>query len=279
MVLFEMLRLFSSKNKRIICIMIITFLSAIFSVKNVNLILQMSNLMPDGSTLTISDYIIGIFNSSQLIMFFVFPLLISILTGDIIISDFNDGIVNCIFIRMKNRFDYVFNKVITITIISIMFTAMLIVISFIVGFLFNIPLANGKYHFVFLASIYNNISHTAIYIITILMFILGLIFISLMTILISLYTKSSTLAIGLIVIIGFLHNVLYVIDSDILLWMPFSQYILGLHSLFAPFGIPIDFFTPQFSIIYLFLGISVLILLIYRKINKSDINDMRLEKC
>ena len=98
MVLFELLRLFNSKNKRIICTIIIMFLSAIFSVKNVNLILKMSNLMPDGSNLTIGDYIIGIFNSSQLIMFFVFPLLISILAGDLIISDFNDGIVNFLFL-------------------------------------------------------------------------------------------------------------------------------------------------------------------------------------
>ncbi len=279
MVLFELLRLFNSKNKRIICTIIIMFLSAIFSVKNVNLILKMSNLMPDGSNLTIGDYIIGIFNSSQLIMFFVFPLLISILAGDLIISDFNDGIVNYIFIRIKSRFDYVLNKIITIAVISIIFTILLIVISFIVGFLFDMPLISGKYHFVFLASEYNNISHLTVYILTILIFIQGLIFISLMTILITLYTKSSTLAIGLIIIIGFIHNVLYVINSDILVFMPFSQYIVGLHSFFDPFGIPIDFFTPQFSVIYLFLGISLLTLLIYRKINKSDINIMRLEKC
>ena len=152
-------------------------------------------------------------------------------------------------------------------------------ISFIVGFLFDMPLISGKYHFVFLASEYNNISHLTVYILTILIFIQGLIFISLMTILITLYTKSSTLAIGLIIIIGFIHNVLYVINSDILVFMPFSQYIVGLHSFFDPFGIPIDFFTPQFSVIYLFLGISLLTLLIYRKINKSDINIMRLEKC
>lgn len=279
MVLFELLRLFSSKKKRIICTIIIIFISVIFSVKNVNLILQMSNLMPQGSQLTMGDYIIGIFNSSQLIMFFVFPLLIAILTGDLIISDFNEGIENCIFIRMKSRFDYVLNKIITIAIISIIFTILLIVISFIVGFLLGMPLASGKYHFVFLASKYNGISDLSIYLFSILFFIQGLIFVSLMTILISLYTKSATLSIGMIIIIAFVHNILYVISSDILVFMPFSQYILGLHSFFEPFGIPINFFTPQFSQIYLFLGIIILTLLIYRKINKSDINIMRLEKC
>ena len=67
----------------------ILFLSALFAKNQVYTFMDLSELIPDGAILTVVDYLFGMLNAPQFFMFFVFPVLFSLLTSDLIVADIN----------------------------------------------------------------------------------------------------------------------------------------------------------------------------------------------
>lgn len=278
MLSFEILMYFKKNKVKILIITFLLILASIFSKKNVYNLLYLSDLLPDDYKLTFPDYLIGILNSTQLIMFFIFPVLFSILVSDIINSDYNNGLINFILPRIDKRSHYVICKCIIVFILSIFFTCLVFLTALFVAVLFNIPFTNIKYHYIFEFISQIDTSLIMTYFTMISTFIFGLTFIGLLTLVVSTYTGSSGIAVGFIIILGFVHNAFYVVGSDLIVWLPFSQYILGLHNQFVPFGYSVSYFNMKFSNAYIFFGIILMVLLLGLKIRKTEIINLRGER-
>lgn len=278
MLLFEISMYFKRNKVKLLIITFLLILASIFSKTNVYNLLYFSNLLLDNAVLTFPDYLIGILNSVQFIMFFVFPVLFSILVSDIINSDYHNGFINLILSRIKKRSYYIIIKCTMVFLLSILFACLVFLAAFLVAIIFNIPFSNNKYHYIFQIISKTDGAILMIYMSMISIFIFGLTFIGLLTLVIAVYTGSAGIAVGFIIILGFVHNAFYVISNDLLVWLPFSQYIVGLHNHFAPFGISVSYFTMNFSNIYIFLAIVLMILLFGVKIRKIEINNIRGER-
>ncbi|MCU9809625.1 hypothetical protein LEQ06_16585 [Paraclostridium sp. AKS46] len=253
---------------KIIAVWIVLVLIGLYSLKNVKLILELSKLIDSSDKITMNDYILGVFNSFQFVMTFIFPILFSILVSDLIISDYREAHINMIFTRVNSIFIYVIKKCIFICILAVAFTLSLILILLGIAFFMDLSFSGKSNHYVYLYFNFINKSYTYIYLHTIAMFLIGLIFIGLLTILISVYTKNSAISVGLIVLIGYVHNVFYILSSKWISVLPFSQYIVGVHKELYPFGIPLSYFTQKFSITYMLVGSIFIVILILRKLKK-----------
>ncbi|HHT7143186.1 TPA: hypothetical protein ACTZ34_005143 [Bacillus cereus] len=265
---FELLKYFNKYKVRIVIVCLLLGVTCIYSKHNVSELLTLMNLLPNGTGLTAHDYLIGMFNSAQFIMFFVFPVLFSILIADIINADFDDGYINLVLPRINNRFNYIWTKCNIVFFVAILFTSIIILLGMTISVIFKLPFSDENHHFLFTMS--NNPSVLMTYISTIFTFICGLTFIGMLTLVIAMYTQSSAVAIGSIIVLSFVHNAFYVGSSNLLIWLPFSQYIVGLHSHFVPFGIPVRYFTVMFSNIYILIGILLMLILLTKKINTME---------
>lgn len=272
MISFEVSKYFKKNKLRLLIVTFLLILFSIFSKNNIYNLLYLSNLLPDGAVLTFPDYLVGIVNSAQFIMFFAFPVLFSILVSDIINSDYDNGFINLIFPRIKERFYYIITKCTIVFLLAILFTGLVFLTALFVGIIFDIPFISTKYHYIFELIEKTNGSSLMMYMSMVSTFVFGLTFIGLITLVISIYTGSAGIAVGFIIILGFVHNAFYVTNSNLLALLPFSQYIIGLHNNFGPFGIPVSYFTINFSNIYILLGIILMILLLGIKIRKTEIN-------
>lgn len=274
MLLFEISRFIRKSKIRIVIVVLLLLLASVFSKNNVYELLRVSNLLPDNAVLSVPDFLIGILNSTQFVMYFIFPVLFSILIADIITADFNERLINFILPRLKNRFQYIITKCTMVFLMSILFTCFVFITALLVAVSFNMPFNHNKYHYIFLITAKSGGSMFITYMSMVTTFIIGLTFIGLITLVVSFYTRSAGVAIGVIIILSFIHNAFYVVSSDLIIWLPFSQYIVGLHNHFAPYGIPVRYFTMHFSNIYLFVGIALMIVLLILKIRKVDINNV-----
>lgn len=264
MFLFELKRYFNKNYKRCIIIAFCVLGASLYSLTNIPLLFLDKNMV-----LNLQNYIIGEFNSTQFIMFITFPILFSILVADLISADFDSGYINLILPRVKSRLNYIACKFFMVLFISVLFTALILIFKVVVALIIGMPFNGELYVYVFMMLKNNNILN--IYLYTMLYFISGLTLIGMLTILISLYIKSAGVSIGIIVLIGFLHNVFYIMRWDSIALLPLSQYILGLHNEFAPFGIGSSYFTLKFSFVYMWVSILIIFIFILNKVKKHDI--------
>ncbi|MCJ7841736.1 ABC transporter permease [Lederbergia sp. NSJ-179] len=271
--LFEVTKYLNNHWKRLSVITGILILTAIFSKKNVYVLLELYDLVPEGAILTVQDYLVGLFNSAQFVMFFIFPVLFAVLIADLITVDFDDGFIHMILARAESRFHYIITKCGVILMMAVLFTCLVIATALLVATVFRIPFSGDRYHYLFLAD--HNASSLFIYFIILSSFILGLTFIGMLTLVLSVYTRGAGVAVGVMILLGFIHNVFYVIDSPFLLWLPFTQYVVGIHEAYAPFGIPVSYFTSAFSSLYLLIGIIFTFGLLMGKMRSCDINRVR----
>lgn len=268
MIKYELKKYIHKNYIQIIGVLFVLLLIGLYSLKNVKLILELCNLIDYKSKLTVNDYILGVFNSYQFVMTLLFPILFSILVSDLIVSDYREGYIDMILTRVDSIFMYIAKKCIIISILAIAFTLSLVLILLGISFFAGLSFNERSSHYVYLYFNFINKSNIYIYIYTIVMFCVGLIFIGLLTILISIYTKKPAISVGLVVLIGYIHNVFYVLLNKGISLLPFSQYIVGLHKEFYPFGMPSSYFTQTFSIIYMIIGSIFIVILLLRKLKK-----------
>lgn len=266
MIKYELFRYIHKNYIRIIGVIFVLILIGLYSLKNVQLLLELSGLINSMNKINIHDYIIGTFNSFQLVMSFGFPVLFSILVSDLIMSDYKNGYIDMIFTRVDSIFNYVIKKCIFTFFIAVGFTLSFIVIVLGISLFSNLRIDESSSHYIF--KLYSENSYIYIYMKTILKFLTGLTFIGLLTILISVCTKNSAISVGIIVIMAFIHNVLYVLGSELISLLPFTQYIVGLHHEFYPFGVSLSYFTQSFSDIYMIVGSIFIAIIILIKLKK-----------
>lgn len=267
MLFFEIRKYLNTKYYRIIAVLFVAFIFLLTNRTNVSVL-----FIPEGSRLNIHDYIIGCFNSTQFIMFCVFPMLFAVLTSDLITSEINDKYIHFIIPRMNNRLNYLLNKFILMMLIAIFFTICILIFQIIISIIFDYGGVDRQlFNPVF--SLLNKHSLLYIYLLTIIYFILGLILVGLISILLSLYFNKAVLVVGSIFFISIIHNALLVTgDKFILQFMPFSQYIVGFHNNFSGYTLDSKNFSLKFSIIYYSVSIPILIFLIIRNFKNRDIS-------
>ncbi len=273
MMTFEIAKYLRRYWKRLAVVTGILILNAIFNKKNVYILLELLGLIPEGAVLTVPDYLVGLFNSAQFVMFFIFPVLFAVLIADLITADFDDGLIYLILSRVESRFHYLIAKCAIVFLMAIVFTCLVVITVLFVAAVFRIPFSGETYHYLFLADL--SVSSTLTYVMILTTFILGLTFIGMLTLVISVYTSGAGIAVAVIILFGFIHNIFYVLGSHFLLWLPFTQYVVGMHARYAPFGISVPYFTNTFSSMYLIIGIIISFGLMMRKMRSSDINRVR----
>jgi len=254
---------------RIFIVIVLLCLVAMFSVRNVYGFMRMSNLLLETDVFTIADYIIGIFNSAQFVMYFIIPVSFSILVSDLMRSDFDESIARFILIRNQNRNVYLIEKCKMIMTLAILYTFVMIMIAVIVALVFRVSLVGENHHYLFLAF---NGNVLRVFIMVISTFILGLFFIGVVVLALSIYTKSAGIAVGIIILIGFAHNIFYVIGAHTTLaWLPFSQYMIGHYNAFSPFGLDVPYFNGLFANLYMITGSGLFLGVIMYKLKKMEI--------
>ncbi|MCL1990928.1 MAG: hypothetical protein FWG67_08580 [Defluviitaleaceae bacterium] len=269
MINFEILRYLKCKWIRILLVICLLFVTAAFSVQNVYRFLIMSELLTAYDLFTISDYIVGTFNSAQFMMYFILPVLFSILVADIISADLDENLDQFFFTRLDNRLSYVFVKIKMIILFAIVFTILFLAVLLITGSFYHISFTTNHHHYLFLA---NQRHHVWVYLYVASFFILGLILIGMIVVTLSIYLKNAGVSVGIIVLLGFMHNIFYVIGFDgVLAWLPFSQYLFGHRNYFMPFGLDVPYFTTLFSLMYMIGGSGILSILMTKKIRNMDI--------
>lgn len=273
---FEIAKYLRHCWKRLAVVTGILILNAIFNKKNVYTLLELLDLIPEGAVLTVQDYIVGLFNSAQFVMFFIFPVLFAVLIADLITADFDDGFIYLVLSRLESRFHYLITKCAIVFLMAIIFTCLVVITALFVVAVFRIPFSGETYHYLFLAD--QRASSIMTYVMILTTFILGLTFIGMLTLVISVYTRGAGIAVAVIILLGFIHNIFYVLGSPFLLWLPFTQYVVGMHANYAPFGISVPYFTNAFSSAYLIIGIIFSFGLMMWKIRSSDINKARTSK-
>lgn len=249
---------------------IILFLSALFAKSQVYTFMNLSELIPDGAVLTVIDYLFGMLNAPQFFMFFIFPVLFSLLTSDLITADINNNYISYLLSRYSSRKDYLLTKYKLIVYLAITFTIMTIGISVVTWIIIGVPVRGEIFHYIFLEAKYNDKSIFIISANIILRFIIGLIMIGFISVFLSILFNR-IVAIGFIVILGYLHNAFYVTTSLGIITLPFTQYVYGLQYLYSPFGIPIHFFNSLYSITYMIIMITVIGIFILNSFKKLEL--------
>ncbi|MFS0647360.1 hypothetical protein [Siminovitchia sp. 179-K 8D1 HS] len=151
MVTFEIAKYLRRCWKRIAVVTGILLLTAIFNKKNVYILLELFDLIPEGAVLTVHDYIAGLFNSAQFVMFFVFPVLFAVLIADLITADFDNGFIYLILSRVESRFHYLITKCAIVFLMAMIFTCLVVITALVVVAVFRIPFSGETYHYLFLA--------------------------------------------------------------------------------------------------------------------------------
>ena len=183
-------------------------------------------------------------------------MLFSLLTSDLIVADINNNFISYILPRYSNRKDYLITKYKLIIFLAILFTFMTIGISVITWIIIGVPIRGEIFHYIFLEAEYNDRSIFIISFNIILRFIIGLIMIGFISVFFSILFNR-IVAVGFIVILGYLHNAFYVTTSLGIITLPFTQYVYGLQYMYSPFGIPI-FFNSLYSVTYMVIMIIVI---------------------
>lgn len=264
MFLFELKRYFIRNNKRIMTVYFFILVASIYSLSNVKTL-----FLGEDYSLNLHNYIIGEFNSAQLMMFFIYPLLFSILLSDLILFDFDSGYISLISSRIKNRFQYILCKLLLILVLAVCFTLVVLICKVIIALILNIPF-DGNLQ-IYIAIMLKKCSILEIYMYSIMFFIAGLTLVGMITLFISLYIKNSGISVGIIFLIGILHNIFLIMLSDYISLLPFSQYVIGLHNEFEPIGINKSYFTLEFSFFYIIFSILIMFLLVLKKIKKYNL--------
>lgn len=266
MIKYDLLKYLHKNYMRIISVLCALIFIGLYSLKNVTLLLELSGLIDSSSKINMHDYIIGTFNSFQFVMTFALPTLFSIMVSDLILSDYINGDIDIVITRVGSIALYVINKLILLSIIGICFILSFILILLVIGFFAGLAINGNTHHYLF--DFYYDKSMIYIYSKTLIKFFIGLIFVGFFNILISLYIKSSAVTVGIIIIIGFIHNIFYILGSKLTALLPFTQFIVGLHTEFYPFGVPLSWFTQSFSNIYLICTSIFIVLAILKKFKK-----------
>lgn len=262
---------FKMRFTRIIIIVPIIVLLALFARNQVSEFLSLAELLPDNSEITISDYFMGMLNMPQFFMFFAFPILFSILIADLITDDFEEGYALFLLSRMQNRTQYILHKIYILLIVSLFFVFLVITISVLIWLILKTPISGETYHYIFLRDEELSIPLIYTWMKVISFFFLGVFLHGLITLVITMYTNKPSLTIGLIIIAGFIHNVLYVTSQTIISFMPLSQYVVGMHKEYEPFGLPIDFFDLINSYVYMIIMCIILIVMLIRKFRSQNL--------
>lgn len=263
MLQFQLKRYFFNNYKKILIAIFLIMLLSFYSLSNIPYL-----YLPEGANINFGDYLIGELNMIQLIMFIAYPSIFSFLVLNIIREDFEDNYIELIFSRVTSRFVYLLNKFIMIIFMSFCFSAVVIFLKFIISLILKIPFENKCYNYVFSTLNYNNVDE--VYFCNIILFILGLIFIGMIALLLSIYIKNIGVSIGIIIFSGFLHNAIFMLGGKFIYLLPFTQYILILHK---ECGSVLNNFTLKFSYIYMLISIVIIFLFILRALNKKEIGD------
>lgn len=264
MFLFEVRKYFKTKYKRCISISICILLVSIYS-----LITIYKFTLNDISQMNLNNYIIGELNIVQFVMFIAFPFLFSILISDLILDDFNSGYINFILPRAKNRLGYLICKFFMIIFIAILFTSFILISKYIIAIITRMPI-KGELS-IHISMVFKNSSIFRVYFYTIIYFISGLILIGMLSVFISINIKNSGAPVGIIILLGFLHNIFYLTESKYVSILPYSQYVLGLQDKFETLKFISCGYTLKFSFIYMWSLIFILFILTFNKIKKYEI--------
>lgn len=269
MLKFEIMRYLKRNRIRLLIISFLLVITAMFSVNNVYRFLILSELLTESDVYTISDYIIGTLNSTQFVMYFIIPVLFSVLVADLIRVDFDGKLDQFLFTRLNNRLSYLSSKLKMIALLSVFFTIWFLIILLIVGLFYQISLVGSNYHYLFLA----NQRHAIwVWISVVNSFVLGMILVGMIVVMLSVYLQNAGVPVAIIILLGFVHNFAYVLRWDTALaWLPFTQYIFGQRYYFAPFGLSVPYFTTVFSTSYMIIGIAILFCLTLKRINIMEI--------
>src|SRR5699024_4233696 len=146
----EIDNLFKMRFTRIIIIVPMIVLLALFARNQVSEFLALAELLPDNSEITISDYFMGMLNMPQFFMFFAFPILFSILIADLITDDFEEGYALFLLSRMQNRTQYILHKIYILLMVSLFFVFLVITISALTWIILKTPISGETYHYIFL---------------------------------------------------------------------------------------------------------------------------------
>lgn len=182
MLQFQLKRYFFNNYKKILIAIFLIMLLSFYSLSNIPYL-----YLPEGANINFGDYLIGELNMIQLIMFIAYPSIFSFLVLNIIREDFEDNYIELIFSRVTSRFVYLLNKFIMIIFMSFCFSAVVIFLKFIISLILKIPFENKCYNYVFSTLNYNNVDE--VYFCNIILFILGLIFIGMIALLLSIIYK------------------------------------------------------------------------------------------
>ena len=256
------------RKVRILIVVVILILIALFSVRNVYNFMRMANMLLEETTFGAADYIIGIFNSAQFVMFFGIPVSFSILVADLIRGDMDENTMQFILARKQNRAAYLIEKCKLIVAFAILFTIMILIVAFVVSLLWKLPFAAENYYYLFQS--FSTALNT--FMVVVLIFICGLCFIGFMVLTLSMYVKNAGIAVGIMILLGFIHNVFFVIgQNEILAWLPFSQYIVGQYSNHIPYGLDVSYFDSVFAVLYMLVGSIILLAMTMYKMRKMEI--------
>lgn len=263
MLKFEIRRYIFNNYKKLIVSFFILILLSFYSLSSIPYL-----YLPDGANINFGDYLVGELNMIQLIMFIAYPSIFSFLTANLIRKDFEDNYIELIFSRSKNKFSYLLNKFILLFIISICFTVVIVFLKFIISLILKISFTNNCYNYVFATLKYDSVYE--VYFCNIILFTIGLIFIGMVSLLLSIYIKNSGFTIGVVIFLGFLHNAVFMSGGKFIYLLPFTQYILILH---RECGSILTNFTLTFSYIYMIAIIVLSFFIILRALNKKETGD------
>lgn len=267
---FEFNKWIRENRVKLAIVSFILFLSALFAENQVYTFMHMSGLIPEGAILTVIDYLIGMLNAPQFFMFFLYPVLFSLLTSDLIRADTNHNFISYILPRYSNRKDYLIMKYKLMICLAVLFIMMIIGISVMTWMITGVPISGEIYHYIFLEAEYNDKSIFVIFANIILRFIIGLMMIGFISMFFSILFNR-IVAVGFIVILGYLHNAFYVTTSLGIITLPFTQYVYGLQYVYSPFGIPIPFFNSLYSITYMVIMIIIIGIFTLNSLKKLEL--------
>lgn len=261
---------FRTKFIRIMIIVFILMLISIFARNQVTEYLSLAGLISSDSELTVSDYLIGMLNMPQFFMFFAFPVLFSILIADLITDDFEEGYALFILARVHNRTQYIFNKLYILLVASLFFMSLVIIISALTWVFLGSPISGENFHYIFIRDSEVGLPFAMTWLKIFSFFFLGVFSHGLLTLAITMYTSKPSLTIGLIIMGAFIHNALYVASQSAIVLLPLSQYVVGIHTEYEPFGFPIKHFDLMNSYFYMITISAFLIILMIRKFKNTD---------
>lgn len=252
---------------RLFIVSVVLVLTAYIAKNQVYTIIVLSDLAPEGQQLSLLDYFIGMLSAPQLFMFFIFPVLFAILVSDLVISEVSGKQIRYRVLRYGSRRSYIIEKYESMIGLSILFVIMVVIVTVFTWLAMGVRLESELHHYIFVEAAFHDRSILLIVLQVLIRFIIGIIMVGFITLYIALLSNSAVMAVGFIILTGFLHNAFYVMSAIGIITLPFTQYIYGLQSLYAPFGIPVSFFTSLFSYSYM---ISLIVLLAYLHANRFN---------